>query len=181
MIDMSFNFNSSGVEMSVFCPNCQKITYDEYTCDHCQYEIKKNSAARSQKEKYVYGQLVKNKKAYMTPCEICGEDIAVKATSCPYCGDIKSKNLTWKIVKIVFIIIAILFVIDLIVGGIAILYINNKFNDSNIEETTKQIHNELIKDVKVPQFSLIQNNKNSNRLKVEMKTIEEIKDSNIKK
>lgn len=27
--------------MSVFCPKCQKRTYNEYVCDHCQYEIKK--------------------------------------------------------------------------------------------------------------------------------------------
>ena len=28
--------------MSVFCPKCQKRTYNEYVCDHCQYEIKKD-------------------------------------------------------------------------------------------------------------------------------------------
>ena len=28
--------------MSVFCPKCQKRTYNEYICDHCQYEIKPN-------------------------------------------------------------------------------------------------------------------------------------------
>lgn len=27
--------------MSVFCPKCQKRTYNEYVYDHCQYEIKK--------------------------------------------------------------------------------------------------------------------------------------------
>ncbi len=27
--------------MAVFCPKCEKITYDEYTCDHCKFEIKK--------------------------------------------------------------------------------------------------------------------------------------------
>lgn len=27
--------------MSVFCPKCQKRTYNEYICDLCQYEIKK--------------------------------------------------------------------------------------------------------------------------------------------
>lgn len=28
--------------MSVFCPKCQKITYNEYICDHCLCEIKKD-------------------------------------------------------------------------------------------------------------------------------------------
>ena len=31
--------------MSVFCPKCGKKTYDEYSCDHCQYEIKPNNYA----------------------------------------------------------------------------------------------------------------------------------------
>ena len=29
--------------MSVFCPKCGKRTYNEYSCDHCQYEIKPNN------------------------------------------------------------------------------------------------------------------------------------------
>ena len=31
------------MQMSVFCPKCGKRTYDEYSCDHCQYEIKPKS------------------------------------------------------------------------------------------------------------------------------------------
>lgn len=29
--------------MSVFCPKCGERTYNEYSCDHCQYEIKPNN------------------------------------------------------------------------------------------------------------------------------------------
>ena len=29
--------------MSVFCPKCEKKTYNEYSCDYCQYEIKPNN------------------------------------------------------------------------------------------------------------------------------------------
>ncbi len=33
--------------MSVFCPKCQKRTYNEYICDYCQYEIKTNPTINS--------------------------------------------------------------------------------------------------------------------------------------
>ncbi len=36
--------------MSVFCPKCGKRTYNEYSCDHCQYEIKTNNQLKSKKE-----------------------------------------------------------------------------------------------------------------------------------
>lgn len=28
--------------MSVFCPKCEKRTYNEYNCDYCNHEIKKS-------------------------------------------------------------------------------------------------------------------------------------------
>ena len=33
--------------MSVFCPKCGKRTYNEYSCDYCQYEIKKEKVLKS--------------------------------------------------------------------------------------------------------------------------------------
>ena len=36
--------------MSVFCPKCGKRTYDEYTCDHCQYEIKQKDYAQKKNQ-----------------------------------------------------------------------------------------------------------------------------------
>ena len=36
--------------MSVFCPKCGKITYDEYSCDHCQHEIKPKNYTKLKKE-----------------------------------------------------------------------------------------------------------------------------------
>ena len=37
--------------MSVFCPKCQNITYDEYTCDKCQHIIKEKSKHNYQPKK----------------------------------------------------------------------------------------------------------------------------------
>ena len=36
--------------MSVFCPKCGKRTYNEYSCDHCQHEIKLKNYIKSKKE-----------------------------------------------------------------------------------------------------------------------------------
>ncbi len=37
--------------MSVFCPKCGKRTYNEYSCDHCQYDIKPNN---NEKQKSIH-------------------------------------------------------------------------------------------------------------------------------
>ncbi len=39
--------------MAVFCPKCNKKTYDEFTCDFCRYEIKKDK---------VYDQIIQQNK-----------------------------------------------------------------------------------------------------------------------
>lgn len=82
-------------------------------------------------------------KSYMKECEVCGNKIAVKATSCPHCGDTKSKNLFWKIIKIVAIIVAILFTLQVIVASIGIAIVGNIWNNTN-EQTHKQ-EKEIIK------------------------------------
>ncbi len=124
--------------MSVWCEKCQKTTFNEKKCDHCgqnpkkevkTYQVPKNNGARKTKGKF------------LIPCDICGEKIAVKATSCPYCGDTKSKNLFWKIVKIIGIVIAIMFILEVIVTTIGISIIGNSFNNIN-----KQ-NEKMIKDI----------------------------------
>ena len=35
--------------MSVFCPECGKRTYDEYKCDHCEYQIKPSISKNTKK------------------------------------------------------------------------------------------------------------------------------------
>lgn len=85
------------------------------------------------------------KKTYMIPCNICGNDIAVKATSCPHCGDTKSKNLFWKIIKIIFIVLAVLFIIQVILASIGIAILDDQM-DKTIEQLDKQ-NKQMIKNI----------------------------------
>lgn len=128
--------------MAVFCPKCGKKTYNEYNCDHCQHEIK---AQDSTQQKF------KVKTQYTTPCSVCGNDIAVKATSCPYCGDTKSKNLFWKIIKIIVIVMAVMFVVNLILASIGIVLFKNEMTKVN-KEMTKVL--DSYKPITLPQVQI---------------------------
>lgn len=116
--------------MSMWCEKCNKVNYSKGKCEHCghipnntspTYTVPKNKGAK------VTQDISQNKIkiSYMIPCDICGNDIAVKATSCPYCGDTKSKNLFWKIIKIIFIVIVVLFIIDIILVSMGIVFFDD--------------------------------------------------------
>ena len=84
------------------------------------------------------------KKTYTRPCDVCNNDIAVKAISCPHCGDIKSKNLFWKIVKIIFIVIAVLFIIDIILLSMGIVFFDDIMK--GVQKQTVEMHEKTMKD-----------------------------------
>ncbi len=130
--------------MSVYCPNCQMLSYDEDRCDYCNKMIDNQSGKGIHfKDSKKPNNRITTKK-YMTKCEICGEHIAVKATSCPYCGDTKSKNLFWKIVKIVAIVMVALFLLNILLASIGIVILGsaakeaNRQNNEAIKEISKQ-------------------------------------------
>ena len=88
---------------------------------------------------------------YMKECEVCGKKIAVKATSCPHCGDIKSKNLFWKIIKIIAILIAALFILEVILTSIGIAIFSNALDNVNKElDKSNQTMIKQIKNIKPP-------------------------------
>ena len=47
--------------MSVFCPKCSKRTYDEYICDLCSYEIKKDTISHKNSKSIHISNSIKNK------------------------------------------------------------------------------------------------------------------------
>jgi len=105
--------------MSIFCPKCGKKTFNEFNCDFCDYEIKKNKREIK----------FRNQKKYMLDCEICGEKIAVNSFNCPHCGNIKTTNIAFSYIKFIFIFIFTLFLIDMIFVALGISIINWIIND----------------------------------------------------
>ena len=132
--------------MSIYCPNCQKLTYDENICDMCGYEIKKEKTYdfKHPKKNKLSSYKVNNKKNLIKQCSVCGENISENAISCPNCGDIKSKYIAWKIVKYSFIIIISLIVAEFIIAKIKISYFNNFLKSFEKELTT-------LYDIEIPQ------------------------------
>ncbi len=162
--------------MAVFCPSCDKKTYNEYECDFCNFEIKES------KDK-TYNEIVnkRKKKKFMMACDVCGEKIAVKATSCPQCGDTKTKNLVWKIVKIVVLIFIILFIINFILSLIGIAILGSVVGDINKEnkQVIKQINQKNMKmidninNMKVAQFNIDKEYREAQERKERIRTAKE--------
>lgn len=136
--------------MSKFCPSCKKLTYDEYTCDICGYEIKKEKTYnfKHSKKNKLSSYKGNNKKTPIKQCSVCGKNISENAISCPNCGDIKSKYIAWKIVKYSFIVIFSLVVAELIFTKMKISYFNNFIKSFEKELTTPY-------DIKIPQIKVI--------------------------
>jgi len=132
-------------EMAIWCKKCQtklingKCTKCGYEEEAKTYQVPKNKGVRK-----ING--INQNMGFMIPCDICGEQIAVKATSCPHCGDTKSKNLFWKIIKIIGIIIAVIFILDIILASVGIAIFS-----SSIKEINKQ-QIEMIKNI--PKFEI---------------------------
>ena len=116
---MMAELTEMGHQMAVFCPKCDKKTYNEFNCDYCDYEIKKNKRELK----------FRNQKKYMLDCEICGEKIAINSTNCPHCGNIKTTNIVLNLIQIIFIFIVALFIIDLVFFAVGLSIINWIFND----------------------------------------------------
>ncbi len=121
---------------SIWCPKCQYNKKKEQKCPKCGH---------IEEDHYKEQKTISNKK-YMTKCKVCDNNIAVKATSCPHCGDIKSKNLFWKIIKILAIVIITIVIIDIILASIGIIILG-----SSIETINKQ-SNKIISEIKIPKF-----------------------------
>jgi len=144
--------------MSMWCEKCNKVNYSKGKCDHCGYipkDTSKTYTVRENKGVKVTRGITKNVKAYMVPCTVCGNDIAVKATSCPHCGDIKSKNLFWKIIKIIFIVVIVLFLIEIVLASIGIVFFDDilkvmqKEQKVTIDKTFKQLNKQLNQTLKI--------------------------------
>ncbi len=130
---------------SIWCPKCQYNKKKEQKCPKCGH-IEENH--------YKEQKTISNKK-YMTKCKVCDNNIAVKATSCPHCGDIKSKNLFWKIIKIIAIVTITIFIINIILASIGIVIIGSSIE--TIDKQYKKITNETIKNInniKIPKFEI---------------------------
>lgn len=139
------------------------------------YEIIKPNYREEESKPDYSKQAFKHKKIktkYMVPCEVCGNRIAVKATSCPYCGDTKSKNLFWKIVKIIAIVIAALFILKVILTSIGIAIFSNSLDNASKElNKSNQKMIKQINDIKSPiiNFTKTQQNNKQKEAKLDKK------------
>lgn len=139
---------------SIWCPKCQFNKKRSALCPQCGFVEEDNSktyqAPTGIKARTLNGkpQLKSNyeepKKSYMMTCDVCGNDIAVKATSCPHCGDTKTKNLVWKVLKIIAIVITVMVVIDIILMSFGIALLNEAAKPENVNKIMNKVHQDNV-------------------------------------
>ncbi|MDQ7085917.1 MAG: hypothetical protein Q9M36_13845 [Sulfurovum sp.] len=126
--------------MSITCPNCKNITYNESMCDKCTYLIRKpnkkkykqsrvnkittykgNKIPYEKKIEKVDKPVEKNKR--IMECRTCKQNISINAENCPHCGElspqpIEKAFMNKVIVPIGFIIIVIFFIFPTIMDKV---------------------------------------------------------------
>ena len=138
--------------MSMWCEKCNKVTYGK-KCDFCGHT---NTEKKTQKNKTKKINK-KTKNIKMTECNVCNEQIAVKATSCPHCGDTKTKNLVWKIIKIIILVWLFFWAISALVTFLAIGTVATVYK-KEIKETSINLKNIKMPVVKTPSYKPIEYN-----------------------
>lgn len=139
---------------SIWCPKCQFNKKRSALCPQCgfaevdntkTYQAPTGIKARTLKGKpQLKSNYVESKKSYMIACDVCGNDIAVKATSCPHCGDTKTKNLVWKVLKIIAIVITVIIVLDIIFMSFGIALLNEAAKPENVNKIMNKIHQDNV-------------------------------------
>lgn len=142
---------------SIWCPKCQFKKSRSTKCPQCgfveedntkTYQVPTGIRARTVNSKpQLKSNYTEPKKLYMMTCDVCGNDIAVKATSCPHCGDTKTKNLVLKVLKIIGVIIAIIIVIDIILMSIGIAIIGEATKPENVHKVMNKVHQDNVEMV----------------------------------
>lgn len=139
---------------SIWCPKCQFKKSRSAKCPECgyleedntkTYQVPTGVKARTLEGKsQLKSNYAESKNSYMMTCDVCGNDIAVKATSCPHCGDTKTKNLVWKILKIIGVVIAVMIVIDIILMSLGIVLLNEAAKPENIHKVLDKVHKDNV-------------------------------------
>ncbi len=139
---------------SIWCPKCQFNKSRSDKCPQCGFTEEDNTKtyqapagikARTLKANSQFkSSYAEPNKTYMMTCEVCGNNIAVKATSCPHCGDTKTKNLVWKILKIIGVVLAVIIVIDIILMSLGIAFLNKVAKPENVQKVMNKVHQENV-------------------------------------